>query len=592
MGTRLYSKGIFINRCFEEANLSTPYLVSEIHREYIKAGADILETNTFGANRFKLKPYGLVDKLSDIVKAGVRLARNEAKSNCFIAGSIGPLGIPIKLDIVNKDEVHKAFAEVADILAKSGADLLLLETFHDIIELETALNAVRSVCDLPVIIQAAVPKEEKVKRDFLDRMAELATRANPDVIGLNCGSGPHGILEDIKYLSGKVSIPLSAQPNAGEPQTIDGRTLYLTTPEYMAEFTKRLVQYGVKIVGGCCGTGPEHIKAIREVVKSFQPVENKSLRPIVEVEASKKKNLISIPAKKKSAFGAKLGKQFVTCVELDPPHGLDPTKIIENAVNLAKAGVDAVNIADGPRATARMNPVTLATFIKRKTTIEPIVHVCCRDRNIIGLQSDLIGAHTLGINNILAITGDPPKLGNYDYATGVFDVDSIGLVQMIQMLNNGMDLTGNSLGAATRFLVGIGANPGAINLDKEIVRFKRKVDAGAEYALTQPVYTIQLLETFLNKVSSHKIPILVGILPLASARNADFLHNEVPGMSIPKEILSRIHSCTREDEAKKEGILIAQEALIEAENMVDGVYIMPPFGRVSAAIEVLSILRN
>ncbi|MCK5595446.1 bifunctional homocysteine S-methyltransferase/methylenetetrahydrofolate reductase, partial [bacterium] len=445
MGTRLYTKGVFINRCFEEASLSTPYLVSEIHREYIEAGADILESNTFGANRFKLKPYGLVDKLSDIVETGVRLAKNEAKSNCFVAGSIGPLGIPIKLDVINKNEVHKAFAEIAGILAKSGADLLLLETFHDIVELEMAVNAVRSVCDLPVIIQAAVPKEERIKSDFLDRMAALAARTNPDVIGLNCGAGPHGILEGIKYLSHKVSIPLSAQPNAGEPQTIDGRTLYLTTPEYMAEFTRRLVQSGVQIVGGCCGTGPEHIKAIREAVKSLQPIETKSLKPIVKAGASKKRNLISIPAEKKSAFGAKLGKQFVTCVELDPPHGLDPSKVIENAVNLTKAGIDAVNISDGPRATARMNPITLAIFIKRKTTIEPIVHVCCRDRNIIGLQSDLIGMHALGLNNILAITGDPPKLGNYDYATGVFDVDSIGLVQMIQMLNSGLDLAGNSL---------------------------------------------------------------------------------------------------------------------------------------------------
>lgn len=592
MGTRLYAKGIFINRCFDELNLSAPHLVTEIHDEYVEAGADILETNTFGANRFKLEPYGIADKLPSILAEGVRLARKAAGDRCMVAASVGPLGSHAAAGDLENDEVVRLYKETVQVLADAGADFILFETFRDMREMRLACEAARSACDLPVALQAALPTEEQDRSAFLARYLDILGLAAPNIAGFNCGTGPRGMLTCLEDVRDKVSQPISVQPNAGDPQVIEGRTLYLATPEYIAEFSRRMIQQGARIVGGCCGTGPDHTRAVREAVRSLQPVSPDARpAPSIEVVDDVSEGLEPMPVAERSAFAAKLGKQYVAAVELDPPRGLDPSRTLENARLLMEAGVDAINIADGPRATARMNPMALATMILDQVGVEPIVHMCCRDRNVIGMQADLIGAHALGIHNMLAITGDPPKLGNYDYATGVFDVDAIGLVRIIQLLNQGLDLARNPLKATTHFLVGVGANPGALNLEQEVDRFKQKVDAGAEYAMTQPVYTFELLERFLEKTAANRIPTLVGILPLASARNADFLHNEVPGMAIPEPILQRMHDAEPGDGARAEGIRIAQEALVQSKEVTDGVYVMPPFGRADLALEVLSAVR-
>lgn len=592
MGTRLYAKGIFINRCFDELNLSAPHLVGEIHAEYVEAGADILETNTFGANRFKLEPYGLAEKLPAILSEGVRLAREAAGSDRLVAGAIGPLGSHAASGDLENDEVVRIYHEMVKILSGAGADFILFETFRDMREMRLACEAARSACDLPVALQAAPPADEMDWPAFLARYLDTVNLVQPDVVGCNCGTGPRGMLTCLEDLQNKVAQPLSMQPNAGDPQVVEGRTLYLATPEYIAEFSRRMIQQGARIVGGCCGTGPDHTRAVREAVRSLQPVSPDGRpAPSIEVVQEAPEGMEPVPVAERSTFASKLGKQYVAAVELDPPRGLDPSRTLESARRLKEAGVDAINIADGPRATARMSPMALATMIMDQVGVEPIVHMCCRDRNVIGMQADLIGAHALGVHNILAVTGDPPKLGNYDYATGVFDVDAIGLVRIIQLLNRGLDLARNPLNDATRFLVGVGANPGALNLEQEVDRFKQKVDAGAEYAMTQPVYTFELLERFLEKTAAFRIPTLVGILPLASARNADFLHNEVPGMAIPEPILKRMHEAEAGEGARAEGIRIAQEALVQAKTVTDGVYVMPPFGRVDLAMEVISAVR-
>ena len=591
MGTMLYQKGIFINRCFDELNLSAPDMVRDVHKAYIQAGADVIETNTFGANSFKLIFHGFESRLREINLKGALIAREAAGKGTYVAGAIGPLGVPIEpIGKLAYEEAREAFKLQIEPLLEGGVDLFILETFSRLEELEQAILAVRELCDLPIVAQMTITDDGNTPLG--DTPETIVHKLGPyhlDAIGLNCSVGPQIMLESIKKMSSLTKHPLSAQPNAGFPKLVDGRYIYLCSSDYMSKFSKRFIQSGVRVLGGCCGTTPEHIKAIKTVVRVLQPA-----RLFVASEKDPKKEPATVkpvPLTEKTPLSRKLAEgRFVTAVEIDPPKGVDLTKVMDGARMLHRAGVDAINIADGPRASARMSPMALGKIFKDQLGVETIVHYCCRDRNLLGMQADLIGAHALNLRNILLITGDPPKMGDYPSATAVFDVDAIGLCQIASRLNRGMDLAGNPIGAPTALHIGVGANPGAVNIDEELKRFYYKVEAGAEYVMTQPVYDLALFEKFLDRIRDVKVPILVGILPLASAKNAEFLHNEVPGMSIPESIRKRMHAAGNGEAGRAEGIKIAQEALLACSTSVQGAYVMPPFNRFEMALRVLEVL--
>lgn len=589
----LYSKGVYINCCFDELNLSNPDLVQQIHHEYIKSGVDLIETNTFGANRCKLKKFGLEDKVRTINAAGARIARDAAGDEIFVAGSIGPLGIRTEpLGPLSAEEAEEAFFEQAQALVEEGVDLFILETFSDIHEIHQAIKAVKRIKEnLPVVAQMTIREDGNslygtTPEVFTQKLEEWKV----DVIGLNCSVGPEPMLRCIERMAAITALPLSAMPNAGIPREVEGRNIYLCSPEYMAEYGKRFILNGVKLVGGCCGTTPAHIKALRRAIQALQPPRRKAIQVSLPSDEKEEKK---IRRRDKSRMARKLeDKEFVISVEVVPPRGHDPEKAIETARMLVKNGIDCVNIPDGPRASARMSSMSLAVILNTRTDIEPILHYACRDRNLLGMQSDLLGMHAQGIRNILIITGDPPKLGDYPDATAVFDVDSIGLTSVVSHLNRGIDIGERRLEKPTGFHIGVAANPGAINLNYEISRFEQKVEAGAEFAITQPVFDIQLLENFLKKIAHCRIPVLAGIWPLYSLRNAEFMHNEVPGASVPENVMRRIARAQEKgaEQARNEGVAIAQETLQEIKGMVEGVQISPPLGRYPLALKVLETL--
>lgn len=589
MGTEIYKRGIYINRCFDELNLTNPDLIRQIHEDYVKAGADIIETNTFLANPVHLAAYGLESKTRDIVAAGVRLAREAiGKKDVFVAGAVGPLVKYLEpIGRTTVAEAREAFRIQIGALLDAGVDVLLLETFTSMRELELVYTLARSMTKTPIIAQLAFSDTTGVTPE--DAAIALET-LGVDVAGTNCANGPQVVLQIIQKMRSVTDMKLSAMPNAGMPQIVEGRTMYLATPEYMAEYARRIVQSGANIVGGCCGTTPADIAEMRNFLKSVAPtsVAKVHVKPHVEVSDIK-----PIPLAEKSPFGAVLGKKFAVSIELDPPHGLDPSKVIEAAKYLHSQGIDACNIADGPRAIARMSPMSLASLIKQQVGMQTIVHYCCRDRNLLGMQMDLIGANAMELNNVLIITGDPPKMGNYPSATPVFDVDAIGLLHFANGLNHGRDLAGKSLGAATKLVLGCGCNPAAVNLDLEVERYAKKVEAGAEYVFSQPVYDPAMLEEFLKRTAHVKpIPFFVGILPLASLKNAEFFHNEVPGMQIPPDVMKRMAMASSKEAQQQEGIAIASEALSAAKKMprIQGTYIFPPFGNYKAVMDVLKVL--
>jgi len=591
VGTMLYNKGVYINQNFEALNLSKPNLVEEVHAEYVKAGADIIETNTFGANRLKLEAAGLADRVAAINREGARLARTAAGDSAFVGGSIGPSGESRwRGTALDRTRLLKVFGEQAAALAEGGVDLFIIETFADLEEMLLAIEAVRGASDLPIIAQARFADGEKTDLGYtIEEVVQALDRAAVEVVGLNCGIGPATALDVLERMRALTAKPLAVQPNAGLPQDIDNRAIYLSTPEYMAVYAGRMIQKGAAIVGGCCGTTPAHIRQIRAQAKALQPATTIQVALLDELKAGAMAR--PEPAQTPSRLAAKLrAGQFVVSVEIDPPQGSDPAKTLETARALCGGRVDAINIADGPRASARMSPLALALRVRDQLGIEPIIHFCCRDRNILGMQADLLGANSLGIHNVLAITGDPPRLGNYPDAAAVFDVDSIGLVRMVRKLNGGTDLAANPIGPPTVFFVGVGANPGAIDLDKEIFRLEQKVAAGAEYVLTQPVYDVGLFEQFVRRTEHLGAPVLVGILPLVSSRNAEFLHKEIPGMQIPDSIRERMRRVGSGAAARAEGLAIAREALRECAPMCRGVYVMPPFNRADLALEVLEVL--
>jgi methionine synthase / methylenetetrahydrofolate reductase (NADH) len=595
MGTMLYAKGIFINRCFDELNLSAPQVVKEVHQEYVKAGAEVIESNTFGCNRIRLGAFGFAEKLIPIVNAGVRLAREAAGERAFVAGAIGPLGAPIEpLGPLSFGEAREIFKEQADALVAAGIDLMILETFYDLSELREAIFAAREAAGPEMVIVAQVTVEDDGRmRDGTS--TEVFTRSlnewPVDVIGVNCSAGPKVALDTIEKMVAFTTKPLSAMPNAGLPANVEGRNIYLCSPEYMAQYARRFLQFGVRVIGGCCGTTPEHIKTISSEVRSLQPVQHRT--PTVEIVEEGKppvKRLPKVPMAEKSELGAKLAAgKFVAFVEILPPRGVDASKEVAGSKLCKEHGIDCINVPDGPRASARLSAQSTCQIIQQQAGIEAVLHFCCRDRNILSMQSELLGAHSMGVRNLICITGDPPRMGTYPDATAVFDVDSIGLTNIANNLNQGLDIGGNPIGSQTALLIGVGANPGAANMDEEMRRFAWKVEAGAEYVVTQPVFDLNLLEEFLKKTAQYKLPIIAGIWPLTSYRNAEFMVNELR-VPVPEGYMDRMRRADSADKARAEGILIAREMSAQVRSMVQGAQLSAPFGRYEMAVQVAEAL--
>lgn len=597
MGTRLYEKGIYINRSYDELNLINKDLVREVHEEYVRAGAEILQTNTFSANRHKLSQFGLDSQLREINISAAKIAREAADGKALVAGTIGPLGLRIEpYGPTSFEEAREMYREQALALLEAGIDLFVLETFSDLSEIQQALLAVKEVSDLPVVTQIAIQMDGNTvfgasPEIFTQRLDEWGA----DVIGLNCSVGPALFLNALEKMREATDKKLSAQPNAGLPRDVQGRQMYMCSPEYMAEFARRFIQVGASFIGGCCGTTPAHIKLISDAIRSISPRQTAQVfvKHPATVQELKPEDVSVVPLAERSNWGAKIARgEFVTSVEVLPPKGCDAEKTLQSIRLLKDAGVDAVNVPDGPRAQTRMSAQATSVLIEREIGIEAVLHYCCRDRNLLGMMSDLLGAAALGLHNLLLITGDPPKMGPYPDATAVFDIDAIGLTNMANKLNHGLDLGNNPIGKPTAFSLGVGVNPGAVNLDEEIKRFEWKVEAGAEYAITQPVFDTEQLRTFLKKIEHVRIPIVAGIWPLVSFRNAEFLHNEVPGVNVTPEILERMRKASEisKEAARDEGIAIARESLVEVRDVIAGVQVSAPFGNVKYALQVFDAL--
>ncbi len=590
MGTLLYTRGVSYYQCFDELNLSNPKVVQRVHQDYIKAGAEIIETNTFGANRFKLASHGFEEKVREINLRGAKIAR-EAREiegrDIFVAGSIGPIGQRIyPFGEITLKQVREAYLEQAEGLLEGGVDLFIVETISDLREMKEAVSAIRSTCQLPIMASMTFGEDGKtLMGNTPEEVAEVLDKLEVEVIGANCSVGPLKMYEVIQIMKSKTQKFISAQPNAGLPHFVEGRYIYLTSPEYMAEYTERFIRAGVNIVGGCCGTTPEHIKMMSQVIKKLNSGITSKTEPDIFLEEEVEEEKIETPLMELSPFARNLGKKFLVSVEIDPPKGTNPEKIIQVAEKLKKSGIDAVNIADSPMAKVRMGCLSLAYLLREKTGIDVILHLTCRDRNLMGLQSDLIGAHALGIRNILAITGDPPSLGDYPHMTAVYDVDSIGLVKIIQKLNSGTDWAGNSIGTPTSFFAGVGVDPNAEDWDRELDRLREKEKAGANFIFTQPLYDLETLERFFRRIEGIKLPIFIGLLPLQSTRHTEFLHNEVPGIRIPDKIRERMKQAG--ERGAEEGVRICKELLKEAKSLVSGVYLIPSFGRFEQVLEVI-----
>lgn len=598
MGTMLYTKGIYINRSYDELNLVAADLVREVHSEYVRAGADIIETNTFGANVNKLQPYGLEASVSEINIKAARIAREAAGNRALVAGAVGPLGLRIEpYGPTSFDEAKQMFTTQISALLEGGVDLFVLETFSDISELQQAIRAVRELCDLPIVAQVTIQMDGNTlfgatPEAFTQRLGEWGA----DVIGLNCGVGPAIVLTAIEKMRALTDRKLSAQPNAGLPRDVGGRQIYMCSPEYMAEYSRRIIQAGASFIGGCCGSTPAHIKMIADAIRQFHPrTQQVSLSETAKVSVHELKppDVTVVPAEERSNWARKIATgEFVTTVEVLPPKGCSPSKTLDAIRLLKEAGVDGVNIPDGPRAQTRMGAMATAVLVQQQIGIEAVLHYCCRDRNLLGMMSDILGAQALGLRNLLLITGDPPKMGPYPDATAVFDIDAIGLTNMVNKLNHGLDIGNNPIGEPTAFSIGVGVNPGAVNMEEELRRFEWKIEAGAEYAITQPVFDTAQLRSFLKSIERCRIPIVAGIWPLVSFRNAEFLHNEVPGVQVTPDIMERMRaaSAISKEAGRDEGLKIARESLAEVRDLIQGVQVSAPFGNVKYALEVFSVL--
>jgi homocysteine S-methyltransferase len=590
MGTMLYGKGIFLNRSFDELNLTQPDLVAEVHQAYVRAGADVIETNTFGANRIKLGAFGLADKVSAINQQGARIARHAARELVYVAGAIGPLGIRIEpWGKTGVDEAEEHFREQARALHEGGVDLFILETFRDLNEITAAIRAIRSLCELPIVAQVTTEEDGNT----LDGVApesfvpELEAQG-ADVVGLNCSVGPAAMLETVERMAQVATRRLSALPNAGSPREVEGRNIYLCSPEYMASYARRFINSGVRLVGGCCGTTPDHIRQIKSAVRALAPATPARDRHAVPAPSAPEIHVIARAEKSRMANALARGG-FVVAVEIMPPRGYEAQEVVEQARQLRIHGVDLVNIPDGPRSGARMSALSASVLIQQQSGIETILHYACRDRNLLGMQSDLLGAHSMGIRNVLLITGDPPPAGDYPDATAVFDVDSIGLTNVVTRLNQGLDIGGQPIGAPTAFHIGVAVNPCALDLDHEFRRFNYKVEAGAEFAITQPVFDVAPLAAFLKR-SGAGIPVLAAITPLESLRHTEFMANEVPGVCVPDAVVERMRRADAEGRAAAEGLAIASEIAAGVRPYVQGIQISTAAGAVDSALGVMKAL--
>jgi len=612
MGTQLYERGVLYSSCFEELNEARPELVKAVHEDYLRAGATLVETNTFGANALRLEKHGLQGRVRAINHAAVKVARSavDAKPGAFVAGAIGPsgyfLGEASKEDLAR---VHSAIYEQAIALAEAGVDALYVETMRQTEELRVALDAAvrasREVSQGRIAVIGSVSVDEQGRMaDGTDaaEIGRLMKEWGADVVGVNCSDGPMTVLTAVEAMLG-LGVPVIAAPNAGLPRRVDERMVYVSTPEYFGVYARRMYKLGVRIVGGCCGTTPEHVKRIAAAGRMAAAADHEdpralSLPPPAAGEASTWTAVASalpmgpnvatpVALHAKSPLAAKIGKRFVVSVEVNPPVGLDPSRAVAAARSLKAGGVDVVNIADGARAQARMSNMALAVRLERDAQMETIVHVCGRDRNLLATLAHLLGAHDLGLRNLVIITGDPPKMGDFPDATPVYDLDSIGILKLASRLNHGIDPAGKTLGGVTSFLLATGAEPAALNYPRELARLRQKKDAGAELLMTQPVYDPAVLLRFLDDVAPLGLPVLVGLLPLASYRNAEFLHNEVPGMQVPEEVRERMRKAGSGPAARQEGVAIARGMLEAVRSRVAGAYIMPPLERYELALEVV-----
>ncbi|MGW8314114.1 MAG: bifunctional homocysteine S-methyltransferase/methylenetetrahydrofolate reductase [Bacteroidales bacterium] len=588
MGSLIYEKGVFIDKCYDELNLSRPELIRSIHEDYIRAGARVIETNTYGANRFKLKSHNLLELLGDINREGVRLAREAAGDRSYVAGSMGPSGVEIEpWGDTTLEDVFRAYAEQASLMDSAGADLFILETFQDIREIEQAIRAIRSVSSLPLVAMVTVGEEGKTRYGVdLEEVTRRLSASEADLIGLNCTVGPKPMLDFVERMVPLAGKPLCIMPNAGRPQFTDGRMIYMSTPEYFSVYTRRFIDKGVRMLGGCCGTTPDHIAKMANALAMKQTRIQHSIdigiKPVTDEPLPD-----PVPVKEKSGIAAKLseGRQVVL-VEMVPPRSTDISKPLEGAKMLMERRVDAINIPDGPRASARMTGLAMAVLLQNQVGIETVLHYTCRDRNLLGMQSDLLGAAVMGIRNILAITGDPPMIGDYPQATAVFDIDSIGLVHLINNLNHGIDVGEKRIGGPTPFFTGVGVDPNSVNLENELHRFRLKREAGAEFVITQPVFDLGSLEHFMEKADLKGIYLIAGIWPLVSLRNAEFMKNEVPGVYVPDEIIRRMGRFDAREDQLKTGIEIAQQMVDRVLGSVHGIQVSAPFGKYDLALEV------
>jgi homocysteine S-methyltransferase len=594
MGTMLYAKGVFLNRSFDELNLTRPELVADVHQAYVRAGAEVLETNTFGANRVKLASFGLADRLREINAEGVRLARHAARDEAWVAGAIGPLGVRVEpWGKTGLDEAEAWFREQAEALWAAGVDLFVLETFRDLNELGAALRAVRAVSPAPVVAQLTTGEDGDSldgtpPEAFAPRLEELGA----EVIGINCSVGPAAMLETIERIAAVTTARLSAQPNAGRPRDVEGRNIYLSSPEYLASYARRFAQRGVKLVGGCCGTTPEHIHHIRVALRAIAPPASAARGtrggPAASA-ATAPPPPVPLPQKSRLANGLARG-DFVVSVGVTPPKGYRADDLLDQVRRLRILGVDAIQVSEGRRAGARMSPLSLAVLIEQQAGIETLLNYTCRDHSLLGMQSDLLGAHAMGLRNLLISTGEP-RSGDYQDATSVFDVDSIGLTNVVSRLNHGLDIGGKLLGAPTTFVVGVTVNPTALNLDEELRRFRFKVEAGAEFAVTLPVFDPADLERFLERAGEPGIPIVAGVVPLESLRHAEFLANEVPGTRVPARFVERMRGAEEAGRAREEGVRIAADLVAALRRRARGIQLWTEADRLDAVSAVLDAVR-
>ncbi len=596
MGSMLYAEGIDYRRCFEELNRSQPALVQSIHRRYIAAGAEIIETNTFSGNRFKLRTHGLEQWVRDINYAGAKAARDArevAGEPVFVAGSIGPSGLTFRPGVsVTPDEMTEAYREQIEALLEGGVDLLVFETFAEVTELAIAVNAARGICDLPMLGEITFTEDLETLSGMDVATVTRALEALPlDVIGTNCTIGPHGVFDVVSAMAQGTGRPVAAQPNAGLPSIVGGRFLYLSSPQYFSDYARQFWEAGVRIIGGCCGTTPAHVAAMRETLAVFSPSTSTITPPPAISVVTPPEDEAPPATEAPTLLAQKLrAGEFVISVELDPPRGSNPAKVLAGAAMLKEQGVDCINIGDSPMARVRMSALAMGVLIKQQVGLEPIIHFTTRDRNLMAIQSELIGAHALGIRNVIALTGDPLRLGDYPSATAVWDVDSVGLISILKGLNDGRDFSGNSIARPTNFFVASAVTPKAPDLAREKLRLRQKLEAGADVIMTQPLYTVEDLDAFLDDFGPFSVPVLLGIMPIQSARHAEFLHNEVGGIEVPAQLRDRMHKAG--ERGREEGMAIALEFVTQVQNRVQGVYIMPSFGRYETAAEITQALRK